>query len=74
MKISLLQVVLVVCAAVPLLHSQKKDADEARPYEFGFTIDGQQHRHEKKGALSLLARTRAHISHKFWFVPNPNCE
>lgn len=27
----------------------QKDEDEGRPYEFGFTIDGQQHRHEKKG-------------------------
>lgn len=28
---------------------EPKDADEGRPYEFGFTIDGEQHRHEKKG-------------------------
>lgn len=26
-----------------------KYTDENRPYEFGFTIDGEQHRHEKKG-------------------------
>lgn len=25
------------------------NADENRPYEFGFTIDGEQHRYEKKG-------------------------
>lgn len=30
-----------------------KYTDENRPYEFGFTIDGEQHRHEKKGELSL---------------------
>lgn len=28
-------------------------SDEGRPYEFGFTIDGQQHRHEKKGMLTI---------------------
>lgn len=26
-----------------------KYTDENRPYEFGFSIDGEQHRHEKKG-------------------------
>lgn len=28
-----------------------KNFDEDHPYEFGFTIDGQQHRHEKKGKI-----------------------
>lgn len=26
-----------------------KYTDQNRPYEFGFSIDGEQHRHEKKG-------------------------
>lgn len=26
-----------------------KYTDENRPYEFGFNIEGEQHRHEKKG-------------------------
>lgn len=28
-----------------------KYTDETRPYEFGFEIDGEQHRHEKKGKV-----------------------
>lgn len=30
-------------------HGADKYTDENRPYEFGFTIEGEQHRHEKKG-------------------------
>ncbi|CAG9833611.1 unnamed protein product [Diabrotica balteata] len=32
----------------------QKDSDEGRPYEFGFTIDGQQHRHEKKDQNGII--------------------
>lgn len=28
--------------------------DENRPYEFGFNIEGEQHRHEKKGTITNL--------------------
>ncbi|KAI8428852.1 hypothetical protein MSG28_007498 [Choristoneura fumiferana] len=31
-----------------------KYTDENRPYEFGFTIDGEQHRHEKKDENGLI--------------------
>lgn len=31
-----------------------KYTDQNRPYEFGFTIDGQQHRHESKGKYLLV--------------------
>ncbi|XP_057651665.1 uncharacterized protein LOC130891118 [Diorhabda carinulata] len=34
--------------------SSQKDSDEGRPYEFGFTIDGQQHRHEKKDQNGII--------------------
>lgn len=30
-------------------HGADKYTDENRPYEFGFNIEGEQHRHEKKG-------------------------
>lgn len=36
------------------LISSERDDDENRAYEFGFTIDGQQHRHESKGAANCL--------------------
>ncbi|KAG5897627.1 hypothetical protein JTB14_028895 [Gonioctena quinquepunctata] len=32
----------------------QKNSDEGRPYEFGFTIDGQQHRHEKKDENGII--------------------
>ncbi|XP_018571335.1 uncharacterized protein LOC108911005 [Anoplophora glabripennis] len=32
----------------------QEDSDEGRPYEFGFTIDGQQHRHEKKDQVGIV--------------------
>lgn len=42
--------VFALCATLAVrVSSQEKDKDEDLPYEFGFTIDGQQHRHEKKG-------------------------
>ncbi|RZC34613.1 Chitin bind 4, PAT1, DUF1421 and/or Glutenin hmw domain containing protein [Asbolus verrucosus] len=37
-----------------LVVSCQKDDDESRPYEFGFTIDGQQHRHEKKDVNGII--------------------
>lgn len=33
------------------VYGADKYTDENRPYEFGFTIDGEQHRHEKKGKI-----------------------
>lgn len=42
------QILLYIFLTLSLTVCQK-DSDEGRPYEFGFTIDGQQHRHEKKG-------------------------
>ncbi|XP_060518551.1 uncharacterized protein LOC132697233 isoform X2 [Cylas formicarius] len=32
----------------------EKDTDEGRPYEFGFTIDGEQHRYEKKDEKGIV--------------------
>lgn len=49
----------IICIAVCLLgitgytYGADKYTDENRPYEFGFTIEGEQHRHEKKG-MELL--------------------
>ncbi|XP_970663.1 protein lethal(3)malignant blood neoplasm 1 [Tribolium castaneum] len=34
--------------------SCQKTDDESRPYEFGFTIDGEQHRHEKKDVNGII--------------------
>ncbi|GLV39262.1 lethal (3) malignant blood neoplasm [Carabus blaptoides fortunei] len=34
--------------------SRDNDDDEGRPYEFGFTIDGQQHRHESKDVNGII--------------------
>jgi hypothetical protein len=31
--------------------------DEERPYEFGFNIEGYQHRHEKKGRSNCIRVT-----------------
>lgn len=39
----------MLCTAILPKSNCAKNDDEGRPYEFGFTIDGQQHRHEKKG-------------------------
>lgn len=35
-------------------HGADKYTDENRPYEFGFNIEGEQHRHEKKGNLTFM--------------------
>lgn len=34
--------------------AKSKYTDETRPYEFGFNIEGNQHRHESKGDINLL--------------------
>lgn len=39
---------LVLCMSAYCMQADKY-TDENRPYEFGFTIEGEQHRHEKKG-------------------------
>ncbi|CAH2992154.1 unnamed protein product [Chilo suppressalis] len=43
-------------AVTYILHVQGADkyTDENRPYEFGFKIDGEQHRHEKKDENGLI--------------------
>ncbi|CAH0727784.1 unnamed protein product, partial [Brenthis ino] len=35
-------------------HGADKYTDENRPYEFGFTIEGEQHRHEKKDENGII--------------------
>nr|CAH7713999.1 unnamed protein product [Callosobruchus chinensis] len=35
-------------------YQKDADDDEGRPYEFGFTIDGEQHRHEKKDQNGII--------------------
>ncbi|KAL0840412.1 hypothetical protein ABMA28_015669 [Loxostege sticticalis] len=49
---SFVAVAIVTC----ILQAQGADkyTDEKRPYEFGFTIDGEQHRHEKKDENGLI--------------------
>ncbi|CAH1133900.1 unnamed protein product [Ceutorhynchus assimilis] len=48
------QVVLFAVLAFTLTSCQKKTGDEGRPYEFGFTIDGEQHRYEKKDDKGIV--------------------
>nr|CAH7754154.1 unnamed protein product [Callosobruchus chinensis] len=60
------QVVICACGELVFVYAvlltssptYQKDADddEGRPYEFGFTIDGEQHRHEKKDVVHDLKR------------------
>jgi hypothetical protein len=48
-------VVLLLTIGPVAVYSQKTKhgfTDEDRPYEFGFDIQGYQHRHEKKGICS----------------------
>ncbi|GBP72148.1 Protein lethal(3)malignant blood neoplasm 1 [Eumeta japonica] len=52
-------VVLGVLACLLSAEGADKYTDENRPYEFGFNIEGEQHRHEKKDAL--LNFPRLHI-------------
>jgi hypothetical protein len=42
--------------------------DEERPYEFGFNIEGYQHRHEKKG----LSKHRNRVSETAFHLPYSN--
>ncbi|KAI4465159.1 cuticle protein [Holotrichia oblita] len=44
----------MLCTAIISKSKCAKNEDEGRPYEFGFTIDGQQHRHEKKDANGII--------------------
>lgn len=46
---------MAVCCVLVAVEARSKyvTAEEDNPYEFGFTIDGQQHRHEKKGTLKF---------------------
>ncbi|XP_050306790.1 protein lethal(3)malignant blood neoplasm 1 isoform X2 [Anthonomus grandis grandis] len=49
----LLKIFLLVFLPLYFTNGQK-DPDESKPYEFGFTIDGQQHRHEKKDEKGII--------------------
>lgn len=49
-------VVIVALASSVTCRSKDYDDDLGRPYEFGFTIDGQQHRHESKGRIYIILR------------------
>jgi hypothetical protein len=48
------QVALLMIGLVAVYGQKGSDGftDEERPYEFGFNIEGYQHRHEKKGKQS----------------------
>ena len=48
------QVALLMIGLVAVYGQKGSDGftDEDRPYEFGFNIEGYQHRHEKKGKQS----------------------
>ncbi|ENN78648.1 hypothetical protein YQE_04821, partial [Dendroctonus ponderosae] len=50
----LLQVGLLVAILSAVYTFALEKSDEGRPYEFGFTIDGQQHRHEKKDEKGII--------------------
>lgn len=53
------RIFLVLCLVTALLESDgasKYYTDENRPYEFGFNIEGEQHRHEKKGNVNKRAQ------------------
>ncbi|XP_013178210.1 PREDICTED: putative uncharacterized protein DDB_G0271606 [Papilio xuthus] len=47
-------ILLCVTLCVLQVKSADKYTDENRPYEFGFTIDGEQHRHEKKDENGII--------------------
>ncbi|XP_017786801.1 PREDICTED: protein lethal(3)malignant blood neoplasm 1 [Nicrophorus vespilloides] len=45
----------ITCIVLQVQSASKYNKDgEDNPYEFGFTIDGQQHRHEKKDANGII--------------------
>ncbi|CAF4778179.1 unnamed protein product [Pieris macdunnoughi] len=50
--------VLIILSIITILsrnvNGVDKYTDENRPYEFGFTIDGEQHRHEKKDENGII--------------------
>ncbi|GJQ70330.1 hypothetical protein Trydic_g22765 [Trypoxylus dichotomus] len=46
--------ILAICTAILSRGNSAKNRDEGRPYEFGFTIDGEQHRYEKKDANGII--------------------
>ncbi|XP_023950134.2 putative uncharacterized protein DDB_G0271606 [Bicyclus anynana] len=49
-------VCVLLCVVLCYFEAQGADkyTDENRPYEFGFTIDGEQHRHEKKDENGII--------------------
>ncbi|XP_065163937.1 uncharacterized protein [Atheta coriaria] len=49
-------ILVAVCCVLVAVEARSKyvTAEEDNPYEFGFTIDGQQHRHEKKDANGVI--------------------
>lgn len=49
-------VVLIALASSVSSRSKDYEDDLGRPYEFGFTIDGQQHRHESKGNIYIISQ------------------
>lgn len=42
----------IIASFLIQIQAADKYTDENRPYEFRFNIDGEQHRHEKKGNQS----------------------
>ncbi|KRT85317.1 Insect cuticle protein, partial [Oryctes borbonicus] len=48
------RLILMVCTIILSQCKSAKNGDEGRPYEFGFTIDGEQHRYEKKDANGII--------------------
>uniref|UniRef100_T1HRD2 Uncharacterized protein n=1 Tax=Rhodnius prolixus TaxID=13249 RepID=T1HRD2_RHOPR len=51
---NLLFKILILIAAVKTIVTQDGFTDENRPYEFGFNIEGYQHRHEKKDEKGII--------------------
>ncbi|GLG94013.1 Uncharacterized protein GBIM_01313 [Gryllus bimaculatus] len=51
---ALLAAAATLSLATPRAHAQTPLADEQRPYEFGFNIEGYQHRHEKKDERGII--------------------
>ncbi|XP_049865941.1 protein lethal(3)malignant blood neoplasm 1 [Pectinophora gossypiella] len=53
-QLSRLSILVVILACFLQAQGADKYTDENRPYEFGFTIEGEQHRHEKKTEDGLI--------------------
>ncbi|XP_013187620.2 protein lethal(3)malignant blood neoplasm 1 [Amyelois transitella] len=49
-----LYILVTILACFLQAHGADKYTDENRPYEFGFNIEGEQHRHEKKDEKGLI--------------------